>query len=172
MYAAIIVGILNWALIVREHAYRERSEQPLTKYKPTIQFTRGKTYSSSMTELPRDGALLSAPAEFVAQPPSTDDVVHALAGDCRGRGRGILRVVEQLQVKKFETKDHIRRDRGFGAGARDPCRSPRASRRGDRSARGIGRGSRTRELDVTAAAGHVVMKPVVCIADASARRCK
>jgi hypothetical protein len=98
-------------------------------------------------------------------------MLYALCG-CRGRGGGILRVVEQLQVKKFEAKDHIRRDRGFAAGARDPCRSPRASRRGDRSARRIGCGPRARELDVTPATGHVAMNPVVCITNATARRRK
>src|SRR5439155_2385391 len=114
----------------------------------------------------------STPTELVAQPNSTDDVVLAFARDCGRGARGILRVVEQLQVKKFEAKDHVRRDRGFGPGARDPCRSPRGSRRGDRSARRIGRGSRARELDVTPTASHVVMKPVVCITNASARRYK
>jgi hypothetical protein len=57
--------------------------------------------------------LVPTPAEFVAQANSTDQVVHTFARGC-GRGAcGILRVVEQLQIKKLEAKDHVRRDRGF-----------------------------------------------------------
>jgi hypothetical protein len=76
-----------------------------------------------------------------------------------------LRVVEQLQVKKSEAKDHIGGHRGFASGARNPCRSPRGSRRGDRGARRGGRGCRVRKLDVTPAPGHVIMNPVICISE-------
>src|SRR4030095_8548127 len=49
--------------------------------------------------------LVTTPAEFVAQANSTDQVVHTFARGC-GRGAcGILRVVEQLQIKKLEAKD-------------------------------------------------------------------